>query len=163
MKNNMIIMVGIPGSGKSTLARHLNEVMGVAICSADKYMIDDKGEYKFDRNLLKDAHTACQANAVNLLHSGNGCIIDNTNCTQMAIDNYLNIASDYQAHILIYWFVTTPETGMRNIHGVDIDTLKRMREQQIQLFKQLTGMEREQSCTFQTKFGQTASINIHHS
>lgn len=160
MSNNMIIMVGIPGSGKSTLSKHLSEVMGLEICSVDHWMVDDQGNYAFDRNRLREVHENCQKKARQLLHEGKSCIIDNTNCTEMAINNYLDIASTYEAHVLIYWFMCNPETGLRNVHGVTQDILERMRQQQKDLFKALTGLDAEQSCTFNTRFNSMASINL---
>lgn len=129
MNNNMIVMVGIPGSGKSTLAKHMSEVLDLEICNADSWMVDDQGNYAFDRNRLKEVHTNCQNKAKNLLANGKGCIIDNTNCTMMAINNYLAMAADYDAHVLIYWMMCKPETGLRNVHDVTLDILERMRQQ----------------------------------
>ena len=49
------ILRGVPGSGKSTLAKSLDG----AIVSADNYMTDCDGNYKFDPTRLPYAHGEC--------------------------------------------------------------------------------------------------------
>ena len=45
MKKELYILRGLPGSGKSTLAKNL----AGEHFETDKYFIDEKGEYKFEK------------------------------------------------------------------------------------------------------------------
>ena len=57
----LTLVRGLPGSGKSTFANWIwNEY---AICEADKFFVDNEGNYNFDATKLREAHEWCR-NAV---------------------------------------------------------------------------------------------------
>ena len=78
----MFIMRGLSGSGKSTVVRELVKTYGgtgngVVVCSADDFFVDESsGNYYFNAELLKSAHSECQSKAKNA--ESNVIIIDNT-------------------------------------------------------------------------------------
>jgi uridine kinase len=65
----MFIMRGLPGSGKSTLSKKIadtfsNEYQQTPVCAGDDFFIDKaSGEYKFNADLLSEAHTSAQNKA----------------------------------------------------------------------------------------------------
>jgi adenylate kinase family enzyme len=56
MKQQLIIVRGIPGSGKSTFASSL----GIPHYEADQYFIGADGVYRFDFSKLGEAHRQCR-------------------------------------------------------------------------------------------------------
>jgi adenylate kinase family enzyme len=65
----MFIMRGLPGSGKSTVSKKIAQTYtsvenSVPVCAGDDFFIQkDTGEYKFDANLLSEAHASAKNKA----------------------------------------------------------------------------------------------------
>lgn len=67
-QNNKVLYIvrGIPGSGKSTLG----DLFADQAFSADEYMVDERGKYKFDPAKLKECHDNCFRSVVNSMKIG---------------------------------------------------------------------------------------------
>ncbi|KAK4297821.1 hypothetical protein Pmani_029793 [Petrolisthes manimaculis] len=125
----MLIMKGLPGSGKSYLADRICRVyQNVVVCSADKYFMQD-GEYKFDREKLKEAHENSQQTAKDAAERNTPVIIiDNTNVRNWEMGAYLGLARDFLYTPLVLeaqtpWAFDPQELTLRNKHGVPKEIL----------------------------------------
>lgn len=120
MKHNktpeIVIIRGIPGSGKSTLAKetypdHL-------LCEADQFFYVD-GEYKYDSNKIKDAHSFCYKKAKSALENGCNVVVANTFTRMWEMKKYIDLG---------YPCTIVEATGSyKNIHGVPDDVVNAMR------------------------------------
>jgi len=117
----LILIRGVPGSGKSTLAKELSSKQGYVVCEADHYFMSD-GEYKFDIDLIGDAHVWCQANAKYLLFHGLSVIVSNTSVHNKDIRTYYEIAKKYHADFEII----NCSGNFKTIHHVPTQVQKRM-------------------------------------
>lgn len=124
---NCIILRGLPGSGKSTFGIHV----GAWICSADLYFY--KGdEYVFDRSLLPKAHEACWQRFCKYIDENRpDVLLDNTNTTKKEYQRYVDYAKEHGYNVVILTVetdLTDEELAKRNVHGVPVETIRRMRE-----------------------------------
>ena len=96
------ILHGTPGSGKSTRAIEIaneyakGDIEGKSyeIISTDKYWLDENNEYKFNINLLGDAHNWAFREWHDACHEGiTLLILDNTNIQRKEWENYAHVAS----------------------------------------------------------------------
>lgn len=124
---------GLPGSGKSTQARFEMSKSGAenqVIFSADYYMVDDEGKYKFDAQKLTEAHGKCLRNfvaAVQLPPEKSFLIVDNTNITVAEMAPYAALALAFGHKLEIITSDCPVELcSKRNVHGVNIETIQRM-------------------------------------
>jgi len=131
------IMRGLPGSGKThhahcILATIHTKKFGTAICSADHFMLDNRGGYKFDPSKLGEAHAKCQISVMNGMLSDVDCIIlDNTNTKNWEYMVYEKLAAIYgyevEIHDLYDGGLTDEELEKRNQHGVPREKICQMR------------------------------------
>ncbi len=133
----MYIMRGLPGSGKSTIARSLRSPISPrspfrpTICSADAYMLDERGHYCFDAGLLPEAHANCKRDAEVATNYGRDVVVDNTNIQRWMFQPYLELAEreDYAVVVVdVYDGGLSDEAlALRNVHGCPQETIARMR------------------------------------
>lgn len=127
VSNVLVIMQGPPGSGKSTVVSQLKKNLRSMQITAESFSTDDyfmkDGIYHFDPKQLGvyhaknlEASSASNAQVV---------IIDNTNLTPGEYARYKSAMLD-RIVIVLSCNVESPETLMRNKHGVPIDSLKKM-------------------------------------
>lgn len=128
------ILRGLPGCGKTTYARRLQESNPerTAIVSADRYLMLDV-VYRFDRSQLPMAHGEClraYADCVSRPMSLESVIVDNTNLSAVEIAPYYALALAYGHRDVAVYNVnrraTAAECHARNIHGLSLDTVRRM-------------------------------------
>lgn len=125
--NIMYIIRGIPGSGKSELALTLasnyhNDRFGV-VCEADKFMVDAYGNYKFDKDKLKEAHRQCFLKALDAACWGaNNIIISNLNIDGWEYTKYLHLAFIFDMNIQ----VITLDSTFNSINTSDDNVIKTM-------------------------------------
>ncbi len=100
----MFLMRGLAGSGKSTVVRQIKKQFGpgTVVCSADDYFMGDDGEYRFDVNLLKDAHAHCQSVAREACQEGiSPVVMDNTAVMRWEINFYVGLAAKHGYKIIL--------------------------------------------------------------
>jgi tRNA uridine 5-carbamoylmethylation protein Kti12 len=140
----VIILRGLPGSGKSFIAKkYLSHIKGAfgepteldpdeVILSSDDYFIQDK-VYRFDKDKIQESHKWNWERFRESIEKESPLIIvDNTNIKKFHYSHYLDYASrhNYLTGIFIIPFneTTNRELSERNIHGVDQETIRRMRK-----------------------------------
>ncbi len=135
-----LILRGLPGTGKSYLSKEYLAFIAKAfngdedqtvILSSDDYFIHDK-VYHFDKDSLADAHKwNWDRFKAEVEKATPFIIVDNTNIKKFHYYQYLDYAqrNDYFVAIVTipHNDTTDKELAERNIHGVDRDTIRRMR------------------------------------
>jgi predicted kinase len=122
----VIIMRGLPGAGKSTYIK--KHYPNAVVCSADKYFLNEQGEYNFNPLFIGAAHRHCLRMFLYNVALKEECIIvDNTNITTIEWIPYYRIAEamDYSCEI-IEVNVDPKVCVERNIHGVPELTISKM-------------------------------------
>lgn len=117
----LTIIRGIPGSGKTTFAERL----GVPFCEADQHMVDDAGNYAFDRARLSLCHARCRDEIEAFLMEGKSCAVSNTNLTIREIVPYLALADKYKVQTVQ---ILTMRGDYGSTHAVPDDVMARYRE-----------------------------------
>lgn len=129
-----IILRGLPGTGKDILANLLSNIaapgMAKVLSTDDFFTSNDK--FNFDKTKLKDAHKATWESFKREVEVNQPLIIiNNTNFKRFHYAHYVDYAQrhDYFVAIMTIPFndVTNRELALRNVHGVDQDTIRRMR------------------------------------
>lgn len=139
MKPGVFILRGLPGSGKSTFADKLTATLRYGhdlfnVYSADKYWINDWGEYNFDITQVPKNHQECLLEFMTDLYpifyrSRLHFLIDNTNTSIPEMETYIKIAQAYGLDVSIVTFNCSIERSVsRNVHKVPEATIKRMFE-----------------------------------
>jgi predicted kinase len=149
----LIIVRGLPGSGKSTFARQLAEwyrsekvleieeqgfkfsgftTPPVVWLESDQFRMDEKGEYKWTPENNKTAHGECKAATLEAMQQGvEVIIVSNTFTMRWEFADYLMMADDYGYDVNVIHMETMlsdQELANRNIHGVPVESIRRMRE-----------------------------------
>jgi predicted kinase len=120
MKQQLIIVRGIPGSGKSTFASSL----GIPHYEADQYFVGADGVYRFDFSKLGEAHRQCRVSVGKALLSGKSVVVSNTFTTLNELRPYFEGAKEYG----IIPTVITMNGDFGSIHGVPEDKMQAMRD-----------------------------------
>jgi len=120
---------GLPGSGKSTLARLISPSYNVA---ADDHFTDSQGIYRFKIEEISIAHERCQKQTEIWMISGVDVIsVHNTFVQAWEIAPYVSLAEkhDYEIRIVDLYDggLTDEMLYERNVHGVPLDAIQRMR------------------------------------
>lgn len=131
----VVILRGIPGSGKSTWTEK-NLGLQDLVSSADRFMVDEKGQYDFSRDKLDDVHRKCLKRFVLGItpSSSEGpfagppnVVVDNTNTLFEHMKIYLDLARAFSCGIRIVRMDCPIDVARaRQRHAVPIQTLERM-------------------------------------
>jgi tRNA A37 threonylcarbamoyladenosine biosynthesis protein TsaE len=114
-KPTLYLIRGVPGSGKSTFAQSLLDKFVVQrVYEADDYFMHN-GEYRFDFNLLEDAHYQCRRNTWLALYEGMSVAVSNTSCAEWEVETYATIARETEANFVSI-IVENRHEG-KNVHG----------------------------------------------
>ena len=117
IKNQLILVRGLPGSGKTTLANDFGRLH----FEADTYHVTNEGDYLFKQENIKAAHQWCQEQTLKSLQQGFRVVVSNTFVKKWEIQPYLDMG--FNTHII-------EATGkFNNIHNVPQDVLERMKEE----------------------------------
>jgi predicted kinase len=120
-EKNLIILRGLPNSGKSTFASLISE----DICCADDFFMD-KGEYKFDKTKLGEAHEWCQLKCRLKMACGySKIVVANTNTTEKEMAPYIKLAEAFRYKVF-YVIVENRHEG-DNHHNVPAETIELMK------------------------------------
>jgi predicted kinase len=129
----LILVRGLPGSGKTTFANALNEQKyggQAALVSADDYMLDHEGNYRFNAEMLSRVHGSCQATAASALSDGMDVIVHNTFTTAKEFKPYLKMVKSSQKLLIYDLFdagLTDEQLVARNVHNVPASSVTKMR------------------------------------
>ncbi|HGH6016505.1 TPA: ATP-binding protein [Vibrio mimicus] len=121
MRPHLTLIRGLPGSGKSTLAKTLPAIH----LEADMYFVNEHGEYHFRPERLAQAHQWCQEQTEYWLQQGKHVVVSNTFVRHWEMAAYRKLARRYQAKLTIL----VCRESYQNVHGVDVATVERMRQQ----------------------------------
>lgn len=119
MAQKLILIRGLPGSGKSTLAQTLD----AEHIETDMYFVNRDGEYCFDANKLTVAHQWCEQQVEQLLMEGFSVVVSNTFVRYWEMQPYVEMAQRLNIDLQVIRCLA--EFG--SIHGVDAETVKKMR------------------------------------
>lgn len=119
----LIMIRGLPGSGKSTLANMLKVDEKVVHYEADMFFIDKDGNYKYDRELVKEAHQWCIKQVDQALGVGCTVIVSNTFVSEAEMLPYFSICNKYK----IVPTIVTCQNNFKNVHGVPEEILYKMK------------------------------------
>ena len=127
----LVLLRGLPGAGKSTFANYIWE--SKAVFEADKYFYDDKGNYKWDGNLLDQAHRWCQEGVENAMIENYGeIVVSNTLTMNKDIEPYMELAKKYGYHVVS--LIVENRHGNESEHNVPQESMRKMRSRfEIQL------------------------------
>lgn len=123
MKQQFIIIRGIPGTGKSTLVKLIcsNDTSFIH-CEADQYFgLFNDG--KFDASLLSNAHSWCKHKTFSGLSFNKSVIVSNTFTTIQELKPYFEIAKGFDIVPAVY----TCQTHYGSIHNVPQETIDKMK------------------------------------
>lgn len=121
-------MRGLPGSGKTYTARHLAGRYGRLFCS-DDWMVDELGNYKYDRNKLLRAKYECFEAFKRALRQKTEIVINhNCNLVIRSYQPYIDEAEALGYLVIIVQMPLRPFTYLaeRNVHGVPIEMIATM-------------------------------------
>ncbi len=119
MTNTLTLIRGLPGSGKSTLAKTFNAVH----LEADMYFVNSDGVYQYQADKISAAHQWCQEQTEYWLKQGKSVVVSNTFVKRWEMSAYKKLAKKYRTKLNV--IVCREQYG--NIHGVDNETVERMR------------------------------------
>lgn len=123
---NLVLVRGLPGSGKTTTALNYGENIETnwSHYEADHYFTDAEGNYKWERNKLREAHEWCQKQTAADLAKGYTVIVSNTFTTIREMEPYFDMARVYG----ITPTVILCQNDWGSVHDVPPDTLDAMRK-----------------------------------
>ena len=113
----LTLVRGLPGAGKSTFA-------GSEAIEADWWFCQGVssyklGEYEFDPSELKNAHAWCQQRTREQLESGLDASVANTSTQELGAELVVHDVYDGEQ--------TDEVLAERNVHGVPLEAIQRMR------------------------------------
>ena len=114
LKNEIVLIRGLPGSGKSTLARTMQDHVHF---EADKFL-EVNGVYIYDPSKVKDAHNWCIASAKNALSKGQNVVVSNTFVKLWELQKYVNLGYPFK--------IIELKGKWKNIHGVPQEKIENM-------------------------------------
>ncbi len=115
MKQEIILIRGLPGSGKTTIAKQMR---GYIHLEADMFFEVD-GDYIFDSAKVKDAHNWCVASAKAALDNGHNVVVSNTFAKIWEMERYTKLGYPFK--------VIEAKGTWVNVHGVPEDKIEMMK------------------------------------
>lgn len=114
VKNEIVLIRGLPGSGKTTVAKNMN---GYEHFEADMFLLVD-GVYVYDASKINAAHNWCVAKAKESLEKGLNVVVSNTFVTLWEMDRYIKLGYPYR--------VIEMKNRWKNLHGVTENKIEDM-------------------------------------
>ena len=99
--NTLYIVRGLPGSGKSQFARKLLS-KSEFVFEANKYMLDENGNYKYQASKLAFCHNKCFDNVkYAMIYGVDKIVVANTFIRKNDYNRYINLANKFQYDVRI--------------------------------------------------------------
>ena len=126
MNKELFLLRGLPGAGKSTLAKMLVGDKDYCHKEADMFHVNEKGEYKWNPENVKESHKWCQEEVEFLMKYEHRVVVSNTFTQEWEMQAYYELAEryGYRVHSLI---VENRHGGV-NSHNVPEETLEKMKQ-----------------------------------
>ncbi|GAM76765.1 hypothetical protein JCM19241_4302 [Vibrio ishigakensis] len=122
-KPYLLLIRGLPGSGKSTLARELAKRFSLQHLEADMFFENEQGEYQFEPDKIKDAHSWCQNKAKESLKNNQSVVVSNTSVKLWEIKPYRQMAKRLGLKV----FYLECDGAFDSVHDVPRATIEKMR------------------------------------
>ena len=127
----LILLRGLPGAGKSTFANFIWE--SNAVFEADKYFYNTEDNYKWDGDLLEQAHQWCKDGVEGAMitnHTSDGryfseIVVSNTLTTEKEIEPYMVLAEKYGYTVVS--LIVENRHGNSSRHNVPKEALTKMK------------------------------------
>ena len=117
----LYVIRGLPGSGKSSLAASLD--LSCPAFEADKYFLNEAGEYVFDYTKLGAAHRQCEEQVATAMRADwPRLAVANTSVLRRDYEAYLTLAVKYGYTV----FVIHCENTWPNTHGCPTEKVQQM-------------------------------------
>lgn len=131
------IMRGLPGAGKDTWLKNMiadiwleDPSYEIVVCSADDFFMQG-GKYKFVPWQIGQAHEMCKKKCFSAMKDGKNIAISNTNVRFWEYDLYIDMAEFFGYTVVVHSIFdggcTNEELAERNLHGVPLEVIERMR------------------------------------
>lgn len=118
--SRLVLIRGLPGSGKSTLAKAM---VGYEHFEADMFHVGADGVYRFNPEVMKDAHDWCFNACFGAIGAGRHVVVSNTFTTYQELGRYTE-----EAHLQhIPYAVIVARGNFQNVHNVPDEVLAKMR------------------------------------
>jgi predicted kinase len=129
-QGELILLRGLPGAGKSTLAKvilQIRETDEPEVLSADDFFINDRGEYEFDPEKIKEAHNYCQFRCSERMRQQKArIVVANTFTQEWEMKIYFDMAERYNYRV--HTVIVENRHNSENVHNVPEDKLQKMKE-----------------------------------
>lgn len=122
MSKELFLLRGLPGAGKSTLAESLDCYR----LEADMYHINEKGEYDWKPENVKDAHEWCRIRCEEFMQMELKIAVANTFTQEWEMRAYYDLAEKYGYKV--YSLIVENRHGGVNEHNVPKETLEKMKQ-----------------------------------
>lgn len=127
----LTLIRGLPGSGKSTLAKAMVDNMiadrhQAIHLEADQFFLDQRGNYFYDPDKIRDAHAWCQRTTKVALEQGLKVVVANTFIRIWELEIYIQMAENL-AIPFSEIHIETCTANYGSIHNVPEETMERMR------------------------------------
>ena len=123
MSKELFLLRGLPGAGKSTLAKSL----GGKHVEADMYHLDEKGNYNWKPERVKEAHSWCQNQVGNwMIEEEQRIVVSNTFTQEWEIQFYYDWAKEFDYKV--FSLIVENRHGGTNEHNVPEEVLVKMKD-----------------------------------
>jgi len=123
MIKELFLLRGLPGAGKSTLAKSL----GGKHVEADMYHLDEKGNYNWKPERVKEAHSWCQNQVGNwMIEEEQRIVVSNTFTQEWEMQFYYDWAKEFDYKV--FSLIVENRHGGTNEHNVPEEVLVKMKD-----------------------------------